>query len=254
MNLAVILARGGSQRVPRKNVRPFAGRPMLAWPIAAVRASGLFDAVLVSTEDDEIAAAARAEGAEVPFRRPSELADDRTGTLAVMAHALDWFETHRGPVELACCIYGTAAFLRPEHLRAGLELLRAHSDADFVFSVTTYSHPIFRAFQRAEDGRVTMFWPEHEQTRSQDLPVAWHDAGQFYWGRPTAFRTCGGIFSARAYGVPIPRHLVQDIDTPEDWELAERLFALARSASERFMDGKALLPNDLPSGLFPNGL
>ncbi len=226
MTLAVILARGGSQRVPRKNVRTFCGRPMLAWPLAAARASGLFETILVSTEDDEIAAVARAEGAEVPFRRPPELADDRTGTLPVMAHALDWFERHRGPVDLACCIYGTAAFLRPEHLRAGLDLLRAHPEADFAFSVTAYSHPIFRAFQRAEDGRVTMFWPEHERTRSQDLPVAWHDAGQFYWGRPVAFRTCRGVFSARAYGVPIPRHQVQDIDTPEDWELAERLFHL----------------------------
>ena len=224
MNLAIILARGGSKRVPRKNVRPFCGRPMIAWPIAAARDSGLFDAVIVSTEDEEIAAVAAAHGAEAPFRRPAELADDRTGTLPVVAHALDWWEAHRGPVDLACCLYGTAAFVRPEHLRAGLETLRAHPEADFAFSVTSYGHPIFRAFELGPDGRVRMFWPEHERHRSQDLPAAWHDAGQFYWGRPTAFRQGSGIFTARAYGVPIPRHLVQDIDTPEDWELAERLF------------------------------
>lgn len=234
MIVAVILARGGSQRVPRKNVRPFCGRPMIVWPLAAVRASGLFGAVLVSTEDDEIAVVARAYGAEAPFRRPAELADDRTGTLPVMAHALDWFEAHRGPVELACCIYATAAFLQPEHLRAGLDRLRAHPEADFAFSVTAYSHPIFRAFELDPAGRVRMFWPEHERKRSQDLPVAWHDAGQFYWGRPAAFRTRSGVFSAHALGVPIPRHQVQDIDTPEDWELAERMFAamLARQAQK----------------------
>lgn len=226
MNLAVILARGGSKRVPRKNVRPFCGRPMLAWPIAAARESGLFDAIVVSTEDEEIAAVAVAHGAEAPFRRPAELADDKTGTLPVMAHALEWFEAHRGPVDLACCIYATAAFLRPEYLRAGLELLRAHPEADFAFSVTSYSHPIFRAFELGPDGRVRMFWPENERKRSQDLPAAWHDAGQFYWGRPAAFRECRGVFTARSLGVPIPRHAVQDIDTPEDWELAERLFAL----------------------------
>ncbi len=234
MNLAVILARGGSRRVPRKNVRPFCGRPMLAWPLAAARKSGLFDAILVSTEDEEIAAVAAAHGAEVPFRRPAELADDRAGTLPVMAHALDWFEAHRGRVDLACCIYATAAFLRPEHLRAGLDLLRAHPEADFAFSVTSYSHPIFRAFELGPAGRVRMFWPEHERARSQDLPVAWHDAGQFYWGRPVAFRERRGVFTAHALGVPIPRHLVQDIDTPEDWDLAERLFAamLARRAQD----------------------
>jgi N-acylneuraminate cytidylyltransferase len=231
MLVAIILARGGSQRVPRKNVRPFCGRPMIAWPIAAARASGVFDAVLVSTEDEEIAAVAMAHGAEAPFRRPLELADDRAGTLAVMAHAVRWVEEHRGPVDLACCIYGTAAFLRPEFLQEGLALLRARPDADFTFSVTSYGHPIFRAFQLAEDGRVAMFWPEHERSRSQDLPAAWHDAGQFYWGRPAAFKERTGIFSARAYGVAIPRHLVQDIDTPEDWELAERMFA-ARSGED----------------------
>lgn len=236
MNLAVILARGGSKRVPRKNVRPFCGRPMLAWPIAAARDSGLFGAILVSTEDEQIAAVAEAHGAQAPFRRPLELADDRTGTLPVMAHALDWFEEHRGPVSLACCIYATAAFLRPDYLLAGYELLRVNPDADFAFSVTSYSHPILRAFQLGAVGQVSMFWPEHEQARSQDLPAAWHDAGQFYWGRPASFRVRKGVFTARSFGVPIPRNLVQDVDTPEDWELAERLFAIGLSRARASPD------------------
>lgn len=230
MIVAVIIARGGSRRVPRKNVRRFCGRPMIAWPIAAARESGIFDAILVSTEEDEIAAVAEAHGAEAPFRRPMELADDRTGTLPVMAHAVRWFEEHRGTVSLACCIYGTAAFLQPRFLQEGLAAMRARADADFAFSVTSYGHPIFRAFQLGEDGRVAMFWPENEPKRSQDLPVAWHDAGQFYWGRPQAFKERSGVFSSNALGVIIPRHLVQDVDTPEDWELAERMFAARQEA------------------------
>ena len=230
MIVAIIPARGGSKRIPRKNVKPFCGKPMIVWSIEAARAAGVFNTVLVSTDDEEIASVAEANGAQVPFRRPAELANDKTPTMPVIAHALRWLEENCGPVTLACCIYATAPFLRAGYLTQGLSLLRADPGADFVFSITSYAFTIFRSLKRNPDGTVSMFWPEHELTRSQDLPEAWHDAGQFYWGRKESFLNRSGVFSARSYPVVLPRHLVQDIDTPEDWEAAERMFDALRSA------------------------
>jgi len=224
--IAIIPARGGSKRIPRKNVRPFAGKPMIAWSIEAALESGVFDAVVVSTDDEEIATVASSLGAQIPFRRPSELSDDHTPTMPVIAHAIRWWEENKSPLEYGCCIYATAPFIKPEFLREGLEMLRKNPDGDFAYSVTTYAFPIFRALRMAENGRLEMFWPENEMKRSQDLPEAWHDAGQFYWGRRNAFLGPHGFFSARSYPVALPRHLVQDIDTPEDWERAEKLFAV----------------------------
>ena len=229
--IAIIPARGGSKRIPRKNVRPFCGRPMITRSIEAARAAGVFDAVVVSTDDEEIAAVAEACGATAPFRRPTDLANDHAPTLPVIAHAIRWWEEHRSPVELACCIYATAPFLQARYLLEGLDLLQVHPDAEFVFSVTSYAFPIFRALRRTPDGRMEMFWPENELKRSQDLPEAWHDAGQFYWGRKTAFLNRLGVFSARALPVILPRHLVQDIDTPEDWQRAERMFEAAQTGA-----------------------
>lgn len=228
MNLAVIPARGGSKRIPRKNVRPFFGRPIIAWSIDAARAAGVFDAIVVSTDDDEIAAVAERHGAEAPFRRPAELAQDHTPTLPVIGHAVEWAEAHRGPVRFACCIYPTAPFLEPNYLRAGLQALEASADAEFAFSVTSFNYPIFRALKFNPDGTVASFWPENELKRSQDLPEAWHDAGQFYWGRCAAFKTRQGVFSAKSIPVVLPRRLVQDIDTEEDWQAAEAMFAVLR--------------------------
>jgi|SRR5271157_1667033 len=224
MNIAIIPARGGSKRIPRKNVKVFCGKPMIGWSINAAFASKIFDAVLVSTDDEEIAAFAEASGAEAPFRRPAELANDYSPTLPVIAHAIRWFEEHRGPVTFACCIYATAPFLQARFLCEGFNLLESHPDAEFTFSVTSYAFPIFRSLKRNPDGRVSMLWPENELKRSQDLPEVWHDAGQFYWGRKEAFLNRPGVFSARSYPVILSRHLVQDIDTPEDWEVAERMF------------------------------
>ena len=228
MKIAIIPARGGSKRIPRKNVRPFCGNPTMHWPIKAALESGAFDEVIVSTDDEEIADVARGCGAKVPFRRPTELSTDHSLTLPVIAHAIRWWEENEAPVELACCIYATAVFLRPSYLAAGLESLRDHPDAEFAFGVTSYAFPIFRALRRHADGRVEMFWPENELVRSQDLPEAWHDAGQFYWGRKAAFLCRQGVFSARSIGVPIPRSLVQDIDTQEDWDRAEKIFKVSR--------------------------
>jgi len=225
--IAIIPARGGSKRIPRKNVRPFCGKPMIAWPIEAVFAAGVFDAVVVSTDDEEIAAVAKSLGAEVPFVRPAELCDDHAATMPVIAHAIRWWEEHRDALEYCCCVYATAPFLQPDYLRKGLGILREKPEAEFAFSVTSYAFPVFRALQITDSGRVKMFWPENELKRSQDLPEAWHDAGQFYWGRKNAFLEKKGVFTAKSYPVILPRHLVQDIDTHEDWDRAERMFLAA---------------------------
>lgn len=202
---------------------------MIAWSIDAALAAKVFDAILVSTDDEEIAAVSEFCGAEAPFRRPAELSNDTAPTLPVIAHAIRWFEEHRGPVQFACCIYATAPSLQASILREGLKTLQAHPDAEFAFSVTSFEFNIVRSLKQNRDGTVSMFWPENELTRSQDLPEAWHDAGQFYWGRKEAFLSHLGFFSARSYPVILPRHLVQDIDTQEDWERAERLFEACRA-------------------------
>jgi N-acylneuraminate cytidylyltransferase len=199
---------------------------MIARSIEAALESGVFDAVVVSTDDEEIAAVAESCGAQVPFRRPPELSHDHAATLPAIAHGIQWWEENRAPVEFACCIYATAPFLRAEFLEEGFRVLKQKTDAEFAFSVTTYAFPIFRSLRIAESGRVEMYWPENEMKRSQDVPEAWHDAGQFYWGRKTAFLNKEGFFSARSYPVILPRKMVQDIDTLEDWEFAEILFEI----------------------------
>lgn len=222
MRLAVIPARGGSKRIPRKNIREFCGRPIIAWSIEAALRSGCFDRVVVSTDDEQIAAAACACGAEVPFLRPAALADDHAGTLAVMRHAVETLAVDQ-QAGLVCCIYATAPFLRAEDLRRGLETLE-QSGADYAFSVTSFAFPIQRALRLTPRGRVEMFDPAQFATRSQDLEEAWHDAGQFYWGRAAAWLDEAPLFGHGAAPVILPRHRVQDIDTPEDWLRAEWLF------------------------------
>ncbi|MFD2190061.1 pseudaminic acid cytidylyltransferase [Pistricoccus aurantiacus] len=223
MKVAIIPARGGSKRIPRKNIKAFGGRPMIAWSIQAALASGCFDRVIVSTDDNAIAEVARQWGAEVPFLRPKELADDHTGTIPVIAQAIDWLREHDQAPQTVCCLYATAPFVQPEDLRRGLAILEEHAVA-YAFSVTSYAFPIQRAIRITPEGRVAMFQPEHFATRSQDLEDAFHDAGQFYWGRAEAWCEGRPIFSAQAAPVMLPRHRVQDIDTPEDWQRAEWLF------------------------------
>jgi pseudaminic acid cytidylyltransferase len=223
MRYAVIPARGGSKRIPRKNVRPFCGRPMIEHSIAAARDSGVFDAVIVSTDDDDIAAVARAAGAEVPFVRPAALSDDHATSVAVIAHAVGWLRAAgRAPTEV-CCLYATAPFVRPEDLRAGLVALSAPG-VQFAFPVTSFDFPIQRALARDADGGVRMREPDHELTRSQDLSDFVHDAGQFYWGRAEAWEAQASIYAPHSRSIVMPRHRVQDIDTPEDWIRAELLF------------------------------
>ena len=225
MKLAIIPARGGSKRIPRKNIKLFCGKPMLAWSIEAALRSGEFDRVIVSTDDDEIAAVAQVHGAEVPFQRPAELSDDHTGTVPVIAHAIDWVGQQGTPVKLACCIYATAPFVTVEDIQRGRRTL-VESGSDYAYSVTSYPFPIQRAIRITAEGRVEMFSPEHFNTRSQDLDEAFHDAGQFYWGRAEAWLAGTPLFSRVASPVPLPSYRVQDIDTTEDWVRAELMFSV----------------------------
>jgi N-acylneuraminate cytidylyltransferase len=231
VKVAVIPARGGSKRIPRKNIRDFAGRPMLAYPVAAARRSGLFDRVIVSTEDEEIAAVARACGAETPFCRPAALADDHTGTDAIVRHALEWLAAQGSPAEYACCIYATAPFLDAAVLREGYRRL-VDSGREFAFSVTSFPFPIQRALRLHADGAVEAMQPENIFRRSQDLEPAFHDAGQFYWGRARAFLNEVVTFSPASTAVLLPRHRVQDIDTEEDWRRAELMYRALLAGGE----------------------
>lgn len=223
MRIAVIPARGGSKRIPRKNIRLFCGKPIIAYSIAAAEQTGLFGQIVVSTDDDEIASVACSFGATVPFMRPREIADDFTGTNAVVKHAITWFNGQAQKVTHACCIYATAPLVQARFIRDGYDTL-ARSDADFAFSVTSYAFPIQRALRLTPNGRVDSFYSEHRMTRSQDLEPAYHDAGQFYWGTGQAFLEDLPLFSSRSIGVVLPRFLVQDIDTSEDWEQAELMY------------------------------
>jgi N-acylneuraminate cytidylyltransferase len=225
VNVAIIPARGGSKRIPRKNVLPFDGKPVIAWSIEAARASGCFDRIVVSTDDDEVAEVAARFGAEVPFRRPAELATDHMGTIPVIAHAVEWLGAHGPPPALACCIYATAPLLVPDDLRSCRERLE-RTGADYAFTCTTFPYPIQRALHADPAGRIAMFHPEYEGARSQDLAEVFHDAGQFYWGRAQAWLEGRRIFGPGSIPFMIPRWRVQDIDTPEDWARAELLHRL----------------------------
>jgi pseudaminic acid cytidylyltransferase len=221
VRLAVIPARGGSKRIPRKNIRPFAGKPMIAYAIEAAQRSGLFDHVVVSTDDDEIAAAAAELGAQVPFRRPTDLADDHTPTVPVVAHAIRACEALGWRANQVCCIYPGVPFLQEQDLHAALQALAA--DADYAFPVVPFPSAIQRALRREADGTTRPFYPEYAATRTQDLPAAFHDAGQFYWGRAGAW-LAGLNIHVHGRTIVLPPWRVVDIDTPEDWERAELLY------------------------------
>ena len=224
--IAVIPARGGSKRIPGKNKKVFCGKPMIAWSIEAAVASGLFDQVVVTTDDPEIAKIAQEYGAICPFKRPEHLSDDHTPTLPVIRHAIETIEQGQDEaLELICCIYATAPFITAQNLIEGHRTLQKNQALEFTFSVTSYAFPIQRALYIAPDtDSMKMFQPEHADTRSQELREAYHDAGQFYWGRRNAFMACENMFVAKSAPVVLPRNQVQDIDTPEDWDCAEQLY------------------------------
>ena len=231
-SVAIIPARGGSKRIPRKNLKPFDGVPMIARSIQTAVDSGLFSQVVVSTDDEEIAELARAHGARVPFMRPAVLADDFTGTAAVIVHALQALREQGSLFDYACCIYATAPLLQACFLRQGLQLLEQHPDKSYAFSVCDFGFPVQRALTVDEQGALTALYPEFRDTRSQDLPAAYQDAGQFYWGRSNAWLGGEVLYSPISLPVVLPRFLVQDIDTPEDWKRAEYLYAALKAGGE----------------------
>ncbi len=222
--LAVIPARGGSKRIPRKNVKPFAGRPMIVHAIDAARAAGVFDHILVSTDDTEIAAVARCAGAEVPWMRPAALADDHTATAPVMQHAIAQALEAGWAVTQVCCIYPGVPLLAPQDLREALAMLET-GVSDFVFPLLKFESAVQRAMRRGADGRMQPMYPEFTMTRTQDLEPAYHDAGQFYWGTVAAWQS-GRSAHAGGIGLVVPPERAVDIDTPEDWVRAEALYRL----------------------------
>lgn len=218
-NLAVIPARGGSKRIPRKNILAFGGKPMIAYAIAAARASELFDEVIVSTDDDEIAEVAAAHGATIPFRRPPELADDQTTTVPVIAHAAQWFVDRGLAPQAVCCIYPCVPLLRAEDLR-GAYAMFTERDAQYVYPVVPFHSSPWRGMRRPDNGPMQFVHPEYEVTRTQDLERMYFDAGQFYWGKASAWRA-GLRMHSNGHGYVVEAHRVVDIDTTEDWKRAE---------------------------------
>ncbi len=229
LNIAIIPARGGSKRIPRKNIKDFCGEPMIAWSIKAAKNAKCFDRIIVSTDDREISEVALDYGVEVPFIRPKSLSDDHTPTIPVIAHAIEWCQQNIAPVHNVCCLYATAPFVMPEDILTAQDLLIKH-DADYAFSVTNYSFPIQRAIRINSEGFVGMFNPEYFNVRSQDLEPSYHDAGQFYWGKSAAWLAAKPIFTSKSVPHVLPVYRVQDIDTLDDWVRAELLFKLMKNS------------------------
>ncbi len=223
-NIAIIPARGGSKRIPRKNLKSFLDKPIIAYSIEAALKSGLFTEVMVSTDDAEIAEVARKYGAQVPFLRSPETSDDFATTAAVLLEVLENYKVQGKDITYACCIYPTAPLLQSETLAQGYELIQ-HQNFDTVFPVLKYSYPIWRSL-KIEESKALLNWPENLTKRSQDLPDAYHDAGQFYWFNTHAFLTKQALFTDNSGVITLDELEAQDIDTLTDWKLAELKYKL----------------------------
>lgn len=228
MRLAVIPARGGSKRIPRKNIKDFCGKPMIAWSIDAAKNSNLFDHIIVSTDDEEIAVLARNYGADVPFIRPANLADDLSPTVPVIAHAVKSCLDLGWVADYVCCIYPCAPLLNVNDLVSALTLIQ-EKKSDFFYPVTEYAHPIQRAMHQLPSGKMQFLSPENALTRTQDLEKTYHDAGQFYWGKASAWLEHKRMHTD-GLGLVIPNWRVVDIDTQDDWKKAELFFKTINSA------------------------
>jgi len=235
MSVCIIPARGGSKRIPNKNIKLFCGKPMIHWSIEAAKRADCFEHILVSTDSDAIASVALDAGAIVPFVRPTELADDQTATQAVMRHAVNYI-AHQWPslydsASPVCCLYATAPFVQASDILAGCGMVEVDN---YVLPVTSFGFPIQRAARITTDNVLAMFQPEHFNTRSQDLEEAWHDAGQFYWACAGTWTGEIPPYSLKTLPLKLPRWRVQDIDTPEDWVRAEALFTSLRTLDTHF--------------------
>jgi len=223
--VAIIPARGGSKRIPKKNVKDFCGKPMIAWPIGVLKASNLISDIIVSTDSEEIKEVAGAHGARVPFMRPIELSDDFTGTAAVTKHAAQWYCDNVGSPDFFLTVYPTAVLLSGDDIARAVARM-TETGAEIVLSAAEFPSPIQRAVYVDDDGRAIMFHPENYYSRSQDLQKAYHDAGQFYLTKPATALQGLPNYGPHASLIVLPRHRVVDIDTMEDFELAERMFAV----------------------------
>ena len=222
MKLCVIPARGGSKRIPKKNIKHFHGKPIIAYSIEVAKEAQCFDRIIVSTDDNEIKKIAEEFGAEVPFMRPKELSDDFTGTGEVIEHAITWLRKNNQHFDYVCTIYATAPLLQKKYLLEGLRVLKS-SNASMTFSVVSFPSPIQRAFKITNQNRCEMLWAENFFKRSQDLEETYHDAAQFYW-QDIHNKSTDITFGKDSIPIILPRYLVQDIDTNEDWKRAEFLY------------------------------
>lgn len=229
MSIAVIPARGGSKRIPRKNIRSFCGKPIIAYSIDVALRSGLFSSVIVSTDDEEIADVAREFGADVPFIRPAHLADDYTGTTPVITHALEHCLKQEVSVDTVCCIYATSPFTTVEDIISGYKALE---NASAAFTVTNFAVPPFWALQQDDQGKMSMLEPEYMEARSQDLPETFHDTGQIYWGTKEFFLSGNELQDGSAVGIPVPRYRTQDIDNDDDWAMAEIMYRVLKELGQ----------------------
>jgi len=223
MNVAIIPARAGSSRIPKKNIKEFFGKPIISYPINAAKESGVIDKVIVSTDSEEFAEIAREWGAEVPFLRPKDLGENKVNVADVVFHAVDWLKKNGEELSYVCCLVATAPFLKPEYLAEGYELINKN-DVDSVVSVVKFPFPIQRAFKMTDNEKVKFMWPEHEFSHSNNLPQAYHDAAQFYWLDVNKFVKSKSLMGKEVIPVIIPEYLAKDIDTSEDWEMAEIMY------------------------------
>jgi len=223
--VCIIPARGGSKRIPKKNIKDFFGKPLIVYSIQTALESNLFDKIVVTTDDDKIAKIAKEYGANI-IKRPKELADDYTGTQDVIDHAIEYLQNQGDVFDFVCTLYATAPLLQSKYLIKGFEELK-NSDAINTFSATSMPFPIQRTFKLNDSGRCEMFTAEHYMTRSQDLEEAYQDAGQFYWTKLNK-KSDDTMFGKDSIPIILPRHLVQDIDTLEDWKRAEMMYKVIK--------------------------
>lgn len=230
-SIAIIPARGGSKRIHRKNVRDFLGKPIIAYSIEAALSSGIFDEVMVSTDDAEIARTAESYGAKVPFLRSAETSDDFATTADVINEVIHRYRDLGREFDVICCIYATAPFVTPEKLRSAGEIILS-GNFDSAFTCTAFSYPVLRGLVIDPDGKVAMKWPQYRNARSQDLQQFYHDAGQFYFATTKAFEKANSFWGENTAPIIVSELEVQDLDTPTDWALAEMKFKLCNSESK----------------------
>jgi len=221
-NIAIIPARGGSKRIPRKNIKQFCGKPIISWSINAAQNSGLFKEIIVSSDDEEIIELAKKDGAIAPFVRPASISDDFSTTHDVMLHAVDHLDRTGYEFDFACCIYPCSPFIQIADLQEGLEIIK-HKENFYSYPITEYPHPISRALEISSNKRISLVEEVNEKRRTQDCSINYHDAGQFYWGSKNTWLTVNQVHS-NAYGVSIPSWRAVDIDSADDWKRAEITF------------------------------